>query len=185
MLYANSFGFRSTPNAHYIANWLEQKTNIAARTASPRIVIAGGSNAFYGLSAKRISETFGVRAVNYATHGGLLLDYHLYKLRQILRPGDLLILPLEFEFYDADERPMDACIEYVSRSGSSIPTNSSFRPDGLLVPCAAVRPPRKETVHLARDLRRDPSRSRQPTERFHERFRRSRRPFLRLHDRIG
>jgi hypothetical protein len=112
-LYASSFGFRDTPNARYIANWFEQKTTIAARTASPRIVIAGGSNAFYGLSAKRISETLGVRAVNYATHGGLLLDYHLYKLRQILRPGDLLILPLEFEYYYADERPQDACIEYV------------------------------------------------------------------------
>jgi hypothetical protein len=113
VLYASSFGFRGTPHAHWIANWFEQKANIAARTASPRIVIAGGSNAFYGLSAKRISETFGVRAVNYATYGGLLLDYHLYKLRQILRPGDLLILPLEFEFYDADERPQDVCIEYV------------------------------------------------------------------------
>jgi hypothetical protein len=113
VLYASSFGFRATPHAHYIANWSGQKANIAARTASPRIVIGGGSNAFYGLSAKRISETFGVRAVNYATYGGLLLDYHLYKLRQILRPGDLLILPLEFEYYDPDDGPQDVCIEYV------------------------------------------------------------------------
>jgi hypothetical protein len=113
VLYASSFGFRATPHAHYIANWSGQKANIAARTASPRIVIGGASNAFYGLSAKRISETFGVRALNYATYGGLLLDYHLYKLRQILRPGDLLILPLEFEYYEPDEEPQNVCIEYV------------------------------------------------------------------------
>ena len=49
-------GFPQHPHAHWIANWIEQKANIAARTASPRIVIAGGSNAFYGLSAKRISK---------------------------------------------------------------------------------------------------------------------------------
>lgn len=82
-----------------IASWYWNKVRIADEVPSPRLVIVGGSNALYGIVAQRIEEKTGVRTVNFGTHAALSLDYLLYRADRVLRPGDTVLLALEYEMY--------------------------------------------------------------------------------------
>lgn len=104
--------FRAEGNAVNIATWYEKKDAIARKIPSPKIVIAGGSGAYYGLSAKVLAQRLGVNALNYGTHAGLTLDYILHKVRKRLKPGDLVVLALEYEYYPRGRGLNATCVEY-------------------------------------------------------------------------
>ncbi|MFZ4682369.1 MAG: hypothetical protein ACOYMS_07695, partial [Terrimicrobiaceae bacterium] len=96
-----------------IAAWYDYKDAIARETSSPRIILVGGSNVLYGLSARQISEALGVNAINYGTHAGLTLDYLLYKAKTIARSGDLVVLALEYEYFEATGVLNSVSFEYI------------------------------------------------------------------------
>jgi sugar phosphate isomerase/epimerase len=77
----------------------ERKFAIADKLHAPKIVILAGSNAMFGFSAAHLEEALHRPAVNMAVHAGLGLDYILHVGRKVVRPGDLVILPLEYELY--------------------------------------------------------------------------------------
>jgi hypothetical protein len=82
-----------------VDSWYRHKSKIADSLTGPRIVIVAGSNALFGISARQIEDATGVPTVNYATHGMLTVGYHLYRARSVLRPGDTVLLALEYERY--------------------------------------------------------------------------------------
>jgi len=84
-----------------VASWYRHKSEIADSLSGPRIVIVAGSNGLLGISARQIEDATGIPTVNYATHGMLVIGYHLFRARGVLRPGDTVLLPLEYERYFA------------------------------------------------------------------------------------
>jgi len=98
-LFALALGVPPTPSALRVAGWYEHKLEIAARTAGPRIVTIAGSNGLFGISSEMIEAGTGMRAVNFSTHATITLKYLFYKARQVLRPGDIALLALEYRFY--------------------------------------------------------------------------------------
>ena len=65
----------------------------------PKIIFAGGSATLLGIRAKDAERAFGIPSVNLALHAGLDLDYVLYTVKKVARRGDVVILPLEYEYF--------------------------------------------------------------------------------------
>lgn len=102
-LFTASLGRMNSDAAAFIGGWYRHKEIIAASLSSPRLLIIGGSNALYGITARRIEEATGMSAVNFGTHGALSLDYLLAKARGAARSGDIILLVPEYELYTMDE----------------------------------------------------------------------------------
>lgn len=98
-LFAASLGRMNSNEAAFIGGWYRLKEEIAAKLPSPRLIVVGGSNALYGITARRIEDVTGVSTVNFATHGALGLDYLLDKTMRVARAGDTVLLALEYELY--------------------------------------------------------------------------------------
>jgi hypothetical protein len=94
-----TLGYQVDGETINVAAWYDRKAEVSARIPSPRVVLAGGSNVLYGLSARQLSHQLNAPFLNFGTHGGLPLDYLLYKSKQVARPGDIIILALEYEYY--------------------------------------------------------------------------------------
>jgi hypothetical protein len=82
---------------------MRAKLEVAESIASPKILLVGGSNVRFGFSAEQIERETGVPAVNLALSADLGVDYLLYLTRSVAKPGDTVVLALEYNFYDSDE----------------------------------------------------------------------------------
>jgi hypothetical protein len=109
----------------WIHNCLIKKEAFARSTRGMKIVFAGGSATLFGIRTKDVQETLGIHCVNMGLHGGVKLDYLLFRLKQILQPGDVVILPLEYEhfIYDGsfDDTTSDFIISYDKAFINSLP----------------------------------------------------------------
>ena len=83
----------------WIYDITQKKERLAASVPGPRLLIVAGSSALFSINANLIEQETGYPTINMGTHAGLCLDYHLYQIKQIARPGDTILLPLEYEFY--------------------------------------------------------------------------------------
>ena len=88
-----------TASSQWIFDMSQKKARLAARIPGPRLLVVGGSGALFGVSAQMIEQQTGVPTINMATHAGIYLDYHLYRIKEIARPGDTILLVCEYEFY--------------------------------------------------------------------------------------
>ncbi|MGZ5113225.1 MAG: hypothetical protein ACXWHC_13150 [Usitatibacter sp.] len=87
--------------ARWTAEALQLKARLARESDGGRVVLLSGSNALFGLSAERLERYHGVRAVNLATHAGLGRDYLLRYGLSFAKAGDVFVLPLEYELWQA------------------------------------------------------------------------------------
>jgi hypothetical protein len=81
----------------------KQKQKITDQTQGRRLVLLGGSSAFYSVRARMLQAQFGIPVINNALHAGIGIDYLLYRARQSLRPGDTAILFIEYDIYARSE----------------------------------------------------------------------------------
>jgi hypothetical protein len=68
-----------------------------------RILIVSASNSLFSLSAKTISQKTGLRTINLGSYGGLGGAYILNRAAKLIRKGDIILLPLEYEFYSSSD----------------------------------------------------------------------------------
>lgn len=80
-------------------DWFTLKERaMAEKAGQPRLVVLGGSASHYGISARVLEEELGIPSVNLATHAGLA-HYVLERAKGELRPGDHVLLVLEYMAY--------------------------------------------------------------------------------------
>jgi hypothetical protein len=77
-----------------------RKLLAAEQTRSPKLLIVGGSATLFGVSARTIQEETGWRTVNLSSHAALGTAYLLRLAQAAARPGDTVLLVLEYELYD-------------------------------------------------------------------------------------
>lgn len=77
------------------------KTKLAQAIPEPKLLVIGGSGALFGISAAKLEQGTGMRAINLASHAGLGLPILLDSSRSLVAPGDVVLLSLEYELYDA------------------------------------------------------------------------------------
>ncbi len=102
-VFYQSLGRATSRSAIGIDQWYQHKIAVAEKLPGNRLVIVSGSNGLYGVGARQIEDATGVPTVNFATHAGLSGKYLLYRAREVLRPGDTVLLPLEYELYFPSE----------------------------------------------------------------------------------
>lgn len=78
-------------------SYYDKKVSYAQSIKSNKIVISAGSNALYGLNANRIENELKIPTVNFAVNAGLNHDYIFYKTKKVLKAGDIVIIPDEYQ----------------------------------------------------------------------------------------
>lgn len=102
-----------TESSRWIDEIYKIKSSIANSLKTPKLVIVSGSNALLGISCKMIDQASGVPCLNGGTNGGIDLHYLLARSRTWIKSGDLVLLPLEYEYYLATDTPNSVFIDYV------------------------------------------------------------------------
>jgi hypothetical protein len=105
---------RPTIASQWIYEVNQHKVEHAALVSGQKkLVIVSGSNALFGLDSEMLEEAFGRPAVNAATNAGLLLPYILDRSKEIVGPGDIVLLPLEYPMYNHQGELSEPLIDYV------------------------------------------------------------------------
>jgi hypothetical protein len=93
------------------------KLDFANSINTPKLVISSGSNALYGISSKMMTEETGIPTVNTGIYIGFGIEYILHRAQLILKPGDTVLLPLEYGLYYPnflpDNEGLNSLIDYV------------------------------------------------------------------------
>lgn len=86
-------------SAWWVPNIYHYKDYIATSIGQPKIIIAAGSNALFGIHGGTIEKDTGYRVANLAVHGALDIDFLYYKLVEHVNKGDIIVMPIEFGVY--------------------------------------------------------------------------------------
>jgi len=83
--------------------WVEgayaKKLARAASVPTPKLVVVAGSGAMFGIDSSQLEQAFGRPVVNLGVNAGILSPYLLIYARQAVKPGDWVLLPLEYPLY--------------------------------------------------------------------------------------
>jgi hypothetical protein len=91
-----------------IPRQLDLKLRYGDTLPSPRLVIFAGSNGRYSHRCDAMAPALDLPCVNMSIAVGVGLDFMLEQLAQMLRPGDLVYMPLEYSQYTVDQEEMEA-----------------------------------------------------------------------------
>lgn len=72
---------------------------------SPRIILESGSNTNFGIHAQTLEKTFNVPCINIADDVAIPLFMRIARLRQLSDSNDIIILPLEYIYYNRNKIP--------------------------------------------------------------------------------
>lgn len=80
---------------HYFDAWADKHARLAA-LAPPRVILAGGSSWAFGVLSPRLEQALGRPVVNLGLHAGLGREFMLREAETAARPGDIVVLSLEY-----------------------------------------------------------------------------------------
>ena len=69
----------------------------------PRIIFESGSNSHHAIDTDAVGEVLGMTAINIADNGGYAIEDKITRLETYARPGDIVVLPLEWTFYHREK----------------------------------------------------------------------------------
>ncbi|QPI09201.1 hypothetical protein IM687_18870 [Stutzerimonas stutzeri] len=85
------------------SQWVEQayahKLRAAAAVSENRLLIVAGSGAMFGLDSKLLAEGLGRPVINLGVNAGIQSAFIRLYARQAIRPGDWVLLPLEYPLF--------------------------------------------------------------------------------------
>jgi hypothetical protein len=102
-----------TPSSRWVFDAYQHKSIAAQKIDVPKVLIVAGSNAMFGIDSKQISAYWQRPTVNLAVNAGLGIDYILDKAQQLAKPGDIILLPLEYALYLDNGEANSQVIDYV------------------------------------------------------------------------
>ncbi len=88
-----------THQSQWIYDLLSKKEKLAAAIPGPRLLIVAGSSTLFSINAKLIEEQTGLPTLNFGAHAGISIQYRLYRMKKVVRPGDTVLLACEYEYY--------------------------------------------------------------------------------------
>jgi hypothetical protein len=89
-----------TGTSHWAFELNRRKQLMAETAGTPKLLVVGGSATLFGVSARVIEEQTGLHTVNLGTHAALGTAYILQLARAAAKPGDTVLLVLEYELYN-------------------------------------------------------------------------------------
>lgn len=79
------------------------KNTLASKIQGKKIIIASGSNCLFGIDSKLLEEITGYKVANLACHAGLDLGLLYLQIKEIIKPGDIVVMPLEAPYYTREK----------------------------------------------------------------------------------
>ncbi len=76
------------------------KHSFAKKIDAPKIILVGGSGVLFGIDAAQIERSIGIPCLNYGLHAAMRLEWLLDAVKEIAKPGDILIIALEQAYYN-------------------------------------------------------------------------------------
>lgn len=83
---------------------LHKRSYLRSRAGGPVILILAGSNGRFSHSCEVIQKVLGRTCVNLSIAAGNNLQWQIETYQDLIHPGDVLYLPLEYESYSVDSR---------------------------------------------------------------------------------
>ncbi|MEJ7931796.1 hypothetical protein WG922_17635 [Ramlibacter sp. AN1015] len=84
--------------------WLDRVYDVKVYRANqihkPKLIIAGGSSSLFGIDSSLLTDSLGVDVINMAGHASLSLAFHSDVIKTVVRAGDVVVLPLEYAYYE-------------------------------------------------------------------------------------
>lgn len=90
---------QTTPNNWWVVEAFRRKIRCVRSVSEPKILIVGGSNVHFGVNAEAIGKIVGIPTLNFGIHAGVSFVVLPHILKTVLRPGDKVILALEYSYY--------------------------------------------------------------------------------------
>lgn len=102
------------PASYDVANWMAIKERAAVSAVGSRILLIGDSNALFGMDSPALQQELGLPVINMALHGGLPLDWLMTYAQRQARSGDIVVMPLAWQYYFRDfDEPEDWIVEQI------------------------------------------------------------------------
>lgn len=93
--------------------WYQVKNTYASSIKQPKLIFISGSNSLFGVDTERIERELHIPTVNYGVAASLNL-YTIHRVRQYLKKGDIVILPLEYRFYEVSHTAFESnYVQYI------------------------------------------------------------------------
>ena len=98
------YGVRGTQRGgnSFLVSLVNVKEEHASERRGRRLLIVGGSSGLLGIRAVEMERQVGLPTVNLSLHGGLGPNYILYVASRIARPGDVVLLSIEYPLFVGD-----------------------------------------------------------------------------------
>ena len=90
---------RPAPEGQWVEQAYAHKLRAAEKVAGNRMLIVGGSGAMFGLDSSALAAGLGRQVVNLSVNAGIQSAYIRHYARQAIRPGDWVLLPLEYPLF--------------------------------------------------------------------------------------
>lgn len=102
-----------TQSSRWVFDAYQHKIAAANAVAGPRVLVVAGSNAMFGIDSRQLESFWNLPVINLAVNAGLGLPYILDASRRAARPGDFILMPMEYALYLDDGKPNSQVIDYV------------------------------------------------------------------------
>lgn len=112
LLFYINLGIPISSQKHH-HGWFQVKNTYASSINEPKLIFISGSNSLFGVDTERIEQEFHIPTVNYGVAASLNL-YTLHHVRQFLKKGDTVILPIEYRFYEISHTAFESnYVQYI------------------------------------------------------------------------
>ncbi|SUX27932.1 Uncharacterised protein [Cedecea davisae] len=91
----------------WLVNAYQFKGMVSDGISTKKIMVVSGSNSLFSIDSDIISNKTRMPVVNLATHAGLDINYHAFIIKKYMKPGDVVVMPLEYEYYTSNGKPTD------------------------------------------------------------------------------
>lgn len=102
-----------TQSSRWVFDAYQHKIAAANTARGSRVLVVAGSNAMFGIDSGQLESYWNTQVINLAVNAGLGLPYILAVSRRVARPGDVILMPMEYALYLDDGKPNSQVIDYV------------------------------------------------------------------------
>lgn len=102
-----------TESSRWVFDAYRLKIAAANALAGPRVLIVAGSNAMFGIDSGQLESYWHRPVVNLGVNAGLGLPYILSVSQQVARPGDVILMPMEYALFLDNGEANAQVIDYV------------------------------------------------------------------------
>ena len=102
-----------TQQSRWVQEAYDLKESAAEEIDSQKVVIVAGSNALFGFDSEQLENHWNIPVINGGIHAGLGMPYILERSKRMLKSGDIVLLPLEYRFYQADGKPSETLTDFI------------------------------------------------------------------------